>query len=139
MKKIAPRVLLSTVWIFLSVNYIYCDIINNMDSDLIRILLDGGPLLGMPLDQKFFLMTAVFMEIPFSMILLARVLNYRWNRWANIIAGTIMTLAQSASLFVGELDMHYTFYSVIEIAAAAFIVWYAWKWKAVERGPARAA
>jgi len=69
------------------------------------------------------------MEIPFVMILLSRILNYRANRLANIIAGIIMTAAQFASLFVGSSELHYTFYSVIEISGTLFIVWYALKWK----------
>ena len=123
------KVLLSTLWIFLTANYIFCDLINNMESETLKLLIDGGPLLGRPIDQEFLLFTAIFMEIPFSMILLSRVLNFSWNRRANIIAGSIMALAQSASMFVGEATLHYTFYSVIEICSAVFIVWYAWTWK----------
>jgi threonine/homoserine/homoserine lactone efflux protein len=39
-----------------------------------------------------------------------------------------MTVVQVASLFVAVPTMYYAFFSVIEIAATAFIVWSAWKW-----------
>lgn len=126
------KVILSTIWIFLTVNYIFCDVLSHMSPEFLRLLLEDGELLGSPVDQKFLLLAAIFMEIPFVMILLSRVLSYRANRLANIIAGSIMSAAQIGSLFVGSSELHYTFYSIIEIGGTAFIVWYAWKWRNTE-------
>jgi threonine/homoserine/homoserine lactone efflux protein len=69
------------------------------------------------------------MMIPISMVLLSRLLKYRVNRWANIIAGTIMTVALILTLFVAVPTIYYAFFSVIEIACTAVIVWYAWNWR----------
>jgi hypothetical protein len=122
------KAILSTLWIFVTANYIICDVFSNMDPAFLNELLDNKELLGLPVDQKFLLLSAIFMEIPIAMILLSRVLKYRVNRWANIIAGTIMTLAQTSSLFVGPPTLHYTFYSIIEISCTLFIIGYSWKW-----------
>ena len=55
------------------------------------------------------------------------------KRWANVVAGTITTAVQLLSLFVGSSPtMYYTFFSIIEIAATAIIVWLAWKWRSPE-------
>ena len=51
------------------------------------------------------------------------------NRVINMIAGSLMTLVQIGSLFIGTPEYHYFFYSIIEIATTAFIVVYAWKWR----------
>jgi hypothetical protein len=61
------------------------------------------------------------------MVLLSRVLPYRANRWANIIAAVIQTAAVAFSL-TGPLywNLFYVFFSTIEIACTVFIVWYAW-------------
>ena len=75
------------------------------------------------------------MEIPIAMVLLSRVLKYRANRWANIIAGTIMTVALILTLFVAVPTLYYVFFSVIEITCTAVIVWYAWKWRNPESNP----
>ncbi len=41
-----------------------------------------------------------------------------------------MTLVQIATLFVGTSAMYYTYFSIIEIATTATIVWIAFKkWK----------
>lgn len=126
------KVILSTLWVFVTVNYIFCDVLSHMSPEFLRMLLEDGELLGSPVNQKFLFYSAIFMEIPFAMILLSRILNYRANRIANIIAACIMSAAQIASLFVGTSELHYTFYSVIEISCTVFIVWYAWKWRNTE-------
>ena len=78
--------------------------------------------------QGFLLGASVLMEIPIAMVLLSRILKYRAGRLANIIAGTIMTAVQLVTLFVGTPTMYYVFFSAVEIACTALIVWYAWKW-----------
>lgn len=72
---------------------------------------------------------AVLMETAIAMVLLARILNYRANRWANIIAGVLHTLAVVWSVFGGTSPaLYYIFFATMEIACTSFIVWYAWKW-----------
>jgi len=66
------------------------------------------------------------MEIPIAMVLLSRVLNYKANRWTNVIAGVIMTVIQTLTLFAVKPTLYYAFFSVIEIASTAAIVWLAW-------------
>jgi hypothetical protein len=88
-----------------------------------------GSVGGIKVTQEFLLGASVLMEISMSMVLLSRVLSYRANRLANIIAGTIMTLVQISSLFFGtKPTSYYIFFSAIEISTTAFIVWYAYKW-----------
>lgn len=124
------KIILFTLWVFVIANYIYCDILSHMNPEFIKILVEGGQFPDLPpITEKFLLWSAFFIEIPISMILLSRVLNYKANRIANIIAGSIMTIAQTGTLFIGTAELHYIFFSVIEIATTAFIVVYAWKWK----------
>jgi hypothetical protein len=68
------------------------------------------------------------MEIPIAMVLLSRMLKYRPNRWANVIAGAFMAVVQASTLFVGTTTVYYVFFSAIEIACLLFIVWTAWRW-----------
>lgn len=119
--------LLSTLWIFVTINYLYCDLITLMDAEKLKQFLTGT-VGGMQFTQGFLLGAAVLMEIPIGMIFLSRVLKYKANRWANLIAGTVMTVVQTASLFTGTPSPFYLFFSIIEIACTLFIVWRAWKW-----------
>ncbi len=124
------KAILSTLWIFVTANYIFCDLLSNMEPEFLKVLMEGGEVVGsQPITQEFLLGTAIFMEIPFVMIILSRVLKYGVNRWMNVITGTIMTLVQIGSFFVGPPTLHYIFYSVVEIACTLIIIWYAGTWR----------
>ncbi|MBI5962109.1 MAG: hypothetical protein HY863_01430 [Chloroflexi bacterium] len=122
------KVLLSTIWIFVVFNYLYCDVVSLMDAGLLKQYLVGN-VGGMELTEGFLLGGAILMEISISMVLLSRVLKYKANRWANSIAGIITTVVQSLTLFAGAPTMYYLFFSIIEIASTALIVWLAWNWR----------
>jgi len=123
------KTVLSTLWIFLAANYIYCDVLSHMEPAAMRELITGT-LGSIQVTQVFLLSAAILMEIPFAMILLARVLPYRANRWANILAGAIMALVQVGTMGMGTPPtLHYLFYSAIEVACDLFVVWYAWTWR----------
>lgn len=129
------RARLSTLWIFVLLNYLYCDIVGLMDSGLLRQFLTGK-VGGMQISQGFLLGASVLMEIPIAMVVLSRLLERRTNRWANIAAGTIMTVVQTATLLTGAPTGYYTFFSAIEISCTALIVWIAWTWRAAVTAPA---
>ena len=129
------KVKLSTLWIFVMFNYLYCDIMGLMDPELLKQYMTGN-VGGIQITQEFFLGAAILMEIPIAMVLLSRIFNYRANRRANIIAGTIMTVVQFSTLFFGSSPtIYYVFFSIIEISCTSLIVWYAWKWTNSEGSP----
>lgn len=129
------KVKLSTLWIFVMFNYLYCDVLGLMDPELLKQILTGN--LGfVEITEEFLLGAAILMEIPIAMVLLSRILNYRANRWANIIAGSIKTIVMIFTMFLGEgPTMYYLFFGVIEIVTTSLIVWYAWKWTDPEVAP----
>jgi hypothetical protein len=123
------RVRLSTLWIFATVNYLYCDVMALMDPLLLKQFLAGSAG-GFTVTPGFLLGAAVLMEIPMAMILLSRVLKYRANRWANLIAGMIMTAVQCLSVFFGTSPtVYYVFFSIIEIASTLLIFWFSLRWR----------
>jgi hypothetical protein len=120
--KMDRKVILSTLWIFALFNYIYADVFS---------LFFNPEVLGetMTMTEGSVLGFAVLMETAIVMVLLSRVLKYRANRWANIIAGVIHTAAVFLSMFVGTPPTpFYIFFASIEIVCTLFIVWYAWTW-----------
>lgn len=126
------KMMLSTLWIFVTLNYLYCDVLGLTDHEQLKQYLTGT-VNGLDMTQGFLLGAAILMEIPIAMVLLARVLRYRANRWANVVAGALMTAVQVVTLFVGSATVYYVFFSVVEIATTAFIAWYAWTWTAPYR------
>lgn len=122
------KAILSTLWIFAVLNYLYCDVLSLMDANLLKQFLTGT-VGGMQMTQGFLLGASILMEISISMVLLSRILKYRLNRLFNIIAGIITTVVQIATLLMGKPTMYYLFFSIMEITCTAFIVWYSWTWR----------
>ncbi|MFI6323972.1 DUF6326 family protein [Nonomuraea sp. NPDC050556] len=122
---------LSTLWVFALFNYLYCDIVGLMDSGLLKQYLTGH-VGGLDISSGFLLGAAVLMEIPIAMIVVSRLAGPRTARLLNLAAGVLMTVVQSATLFMGTPTTYYVFFSVIEIACTAYITWCAWKWHITE-------
>jgi hypothetical protein len=80
--------------------------------------------------------SAVMMEIPIAMIVACRLLPLRANRWANVIAGSFMTLVNGFLTFVAPLTglgqppayPEYLFFAAIETVCTSVIVWQAATW-----------
>ena len=116
------RVILSTLWIFAVLNYIYADVFTVFfDPNALEATLAFG--------EGAVLAFSVLMETAIVMVLLSRVLRYGANRWANIIAGVVNTVAVAVSTFVDTPAPYYAFFAIIEIACTVFIIWYAWTWR----------
>jgi hypothetical protein len=115
--------LLSSLWLFAMLTYTYGDVVTLMDP------IKHGTI---QLTEGFLLGGSIYMMIPISMVLLSRILKYRVSRWASIIAGTIMTITLTLTLFVAVPTTYYAFFTAIEIACTALIVWYAWTWRNTE-------
>jgi hypothetical protein len=127
------RVILSTLWIFVTLNYLYCDVISLMSAELLNALLTGVAG-GLEMNEQTLLAAGIIMEVSIAMVLLSRVLKYKSNRIANIIAGIIKTLIMVGTLLMGGPSLHYMFFATIEIATTLFIVWYAWTWRLEQTG-----
>jgi len=121
------KVFLSTLWIFLTANYIFCDVFTLFYPESLNQLI-AGEMGGMEITQIFLLSFAVLMELTMVMIILSRILSYKLNRLSNIVVGLIMTFIQAATLFSDDNTLHYIFFSCVEIGTTVFIVYYAWKW-----------
>src|SRR5246127_4325026 len=126
---------LSLFWIFALLNYLYADVVA-----LFAIV--GSPnLADSPhLPPWALLGSAVLMEIPIAMIVACRLLPFRANRLANIIASAILTLVNGFLTFVPPLAgwgrppalPEYLFFATIETVCTSLIVWKAWTWSGVE-------
>ena len=116
------KVVLSTLWIFAMLNYLYADVFTlffNPTAQKETLAMPQGPVM----------VFAILMETAIVMVLLSRILKYRANRWANIAAGIFHTAFVSWSLFGETQPLFYMFFASIEIVCTLFITWYSWKWR----------
>ena len=122
---------LSTLWIFVMLNMIFADIFSFMYPGALEQIMTGNAE-QIQITPEFLLVAAVMTEIPIAMVLLSRVLGYRPNRIANIIA------AGFTILFViggGSMTPTYVFFATIEIACLLYIIWFVWRWRNLATNP----
>jgi hypothetical protein len=122
---------LSLLWLFALLNYLYADVFALwyiIGSRNFHVHLPPWVLMG----------SAVLMEIPIAMILLCRLLPFRANRLANIVAGVIETVVNGSVTFipplVGAGDRipalpEYLFFATIETVCTLIIIRQAWTWE----------
>jgi hypothetical protein len=124
---IDPRVKLSLLWIFVVLNIAYADILSLMDStSAIRKVMEGAPLPAGGL-----IAGAILMETAIAMVILSWLLNYKVNRWVNIVIGVLNILA----IVTGGHGPYYMFFATVEVACILLIIWFAWKWVSPEVKP----
>ncbi len=110
----------STLWIIVMFNIVMADIFGfamdkmaGPNTEVFQV-----PMIGM-------LIFAMVQELPIAMIFLSRVLNYRVNRYSNII----FSLITIAYVIGGRTDnMVYYFFAAVEVVCLLSIIWSAWKW-----------
>jgi len=125
---------LSVLWIFALLNYLYADVLGLW-------AMAGSRHPFEPLPPWALMGSAVLMEIPIAMILACRLLPFRANRLANIIAAAIETLVNGFLTFVLPLTNGafrdpvypaYVFFATIETVCTSFIIWRAWTWSGLK-------
>jgi hypothetical protein len=123
------RLKYSSLWAFASLNYIYADLFGVMDVNLLTQY-QTGTVNGVAITPEFLTFAAAYMQLPLANVFLPHIIkNDKVLRWVQIVSGSIATLVQASSLFVGEPSPHYILFSAIEIGATAYITFDAIKWK----------
>lgn len=116
---------LSTLWIFALLNVIFRDIHEFFRPGMLDEVLTGV-VNGVIMTEEMLLVAGILLEIPILMVILSRVLTYRWNRWANLIAPVLTVFAVVAN-GVNDLDDMW-FIGVVTITLLV-IMWTAWRWR----------
>lgn len=124
--KMDTRVLLSTLWIVVMINMLMADVLSLFVPGAMDELVRSA---GETPIAQLMLGAAIIMEIAIAMIILARVLPHRVNRWANIITSLLMIVFVIAG---GSSYPHYIFIASVEVICLLLIIWNAWKWTGAE-------
>lgn len=125
---------LSAAWVFVLLNVVFRDLHDLFRPGLLQEMM-SGVVNGVQLTEETLLLAGVVLEIPIAMVLLSRLLAYRVNRWANIIAGVVTIPLLLTS---GPKDLDDVWFLAIDVITLLLIVWFAWRWRGADPSPARA-
>ena len=124
------RTLYSGLWAYASLNYLYADLMGMMDSHMLNQYLTGE-VEGLKMTPQFLTVAGAFMQIPLANVALPHLIkNDKMLKRVQIVSGTIMTLVQTSTLFIGKPSPYYALLSGFEIATTSFITIDAIRWKA---------
>ena len=115
---------LSTLWIFVFLNVIFRDIHEFFRPGFLEEIMTGT-VNGAQMTEGMLLVAGILLEIPIAMVILSRVLDYRLNRWANVI---VPALTVGFIFSNGVTDLDDIFFTTVEAATLALIAWTAWRW-----------
>ena len=117
---------LSTLWVFVTMNYLYCDLMGLMDSNILSQYLQGT-VEGLSITPTFLLYAGILMELPIAMILFSKILNPKLNIRFNLFASSLKTIVMILTLFIGTSTNYYLFFATIEIGTTIFIFNFTWR------------
>lgn len=123
MDRLEKKALLSTLWVFVLLNFIFRDIHEFGKAETIERVLTGT-YNGQVLTEGMFLIGGIMIEIPIAMVLMSRVLPVAANRWANMVAAPLWGL----TLIGMAADLDDYFHFTLIVVALGIIVWQARGW-----------
>ena len=115
--------IISKLWTLLTVNYIFCDVLSLYHGPTLQELL-SGKMGGVEFTEPFLLIFSILMEIPMLMIVLCMFLKNKSFKWVNIGVSLFMLVIQIGSLVTGTNQLHYLFFSTIEIMILILIIYF---------------
>ena len=125
-----PRLVLSILWVFIILTFFARDIHELGRPGMLEQMM-SGTIDGVVVTEMLMLIGGVMIEIPILMTVLALLLPYGINRWANIGVG-FLTMAMIVAMNT-KPDLDNVFFMSIQLIALADIVWIAWRWRASTR------
>lgn len=123
------RIVLSGLWIAMLFTFAYVDIFGFWRADVIKGALEATvPGAGFAINQRFLILTTLYVVIPILMVVASLLLPWSANRLANRVLPVVYVLTIVGSM-VGETWMYYVLGSVIEIALLAVVFITAHRWR----------
>jgi hypothetical protein len=129
-QKADPRLLLSSLWVFIILNFFARDIHELGRPGMLEQMMSGS-IDGVVITEMLMLLGGIMIEIPILMTILALLLPYGINRWTNISVG-LLTMAMIVAMNL-KPDLDNVFFMSIQLIALIAIVGIASRWQAPER------
>lgn len=115
------RVILSGLWVALMLTYLLGDVLRVFAGDF-----TPGQIDGKRVSSSMWMVAAVVMLIPITMLVLSLTVPYPAIRWITIVAAIFLVLFNLAGLpYEGAYD---NFLIVVGFIFNGATVWYAWTW-----------
>jgi len=113
---------LAAIWIALMLTYLLGDVMRIFSGDFVP-----GEMVGAQTSQGLYLGMAVLFVMPIIMVFLSLTLNYKTNRWMNLILAILFFVINLIGL-PGYPSYYDQFLIVVGLGFNLLTIWHAWKW-----------
>ena len=116
------KIILSASWVAVMLTYLLGDVLRIYAGDF-----KAGEIGGRKISQNLLLGISILMAVPIIMVFLTLTLNYRVDRWVNIIAAVIFFAFNLIGLptYRSNYDR---FLIVVGLGFNVLTIIYAWQW-----------
>jgi hypothetical protein len=115
------RFIMSGLWVALMLTYLLGDVLRIFAGDF-----ESGEMAGQRANQWMWVLAAVVMLIPITMLVLSLTISYPAIRWINIGASVFLVLFNLVGLpYPGLYD---NLLIGVGFVFNGLIIWYAWTW-----------
>lgn len=124
----SPRLVLTSLWTTLMFVFAYVDIFGFWRADLLKSALAGTvPNVGFTIDQRFLVLTTLYVLLPSLMVAASTLLTRRILRPLTIVLAG-MYAASIVVACIGETWVYFLLGSAVEIVLLFIVMWVAWRW-----------
>ena len=116
------RIKLSALWVALMLTYLLGDVMRIFSGDFVP-----GEMVGAQTSQGYIWAWQYFFVMPIIMVFLSLTLNYKINRWMNIILAILFFIINLIGL-PGYPSYYDQFLIVVGLGFNLVTIWQAWKW-----------
>ncbi|MFN8192244.1 MAG: DUF6326 family protein [Nocardioidaceae bacterium] len=125
------KVVLSGLWVAIMFVFAYVDIFGFWRADVIKGALDGAvPGVGFEINQRFLILTTLYVLIPSLMVLASLVLPARVNRVTQLVVAPLY-LVSIVIACLEETWVYFLMGSAVEVLLLGVTTWLAWSWPRV--------
>ena len=119
------KIKLSALWIARMLTGIQGDVLRFYEAGMLENIINGTTVI--PMTNELLAAMGAMMMLPILMVFLSVQLDYKLNRWLNIIVALFFIVFDGMG-FIVPRPLYENVFGIGYILFCALIVWFAWKW-----------
>lgn len=120
------KIKISVLWVARMLTGIQGDVLRFYEAGMLENIINGTTVI--PMTNELLAAMGAMMMLPILMVFLSLQLDYKLNRWLNIIIALFFIVFDGMG-FIVPRPLYENVFGIGYVLFSALIVWFAWKWK----------
>lgn len=119
------KIKISVLWVARMLTGIQGDVLRFYEAGMLENIINGTTVI--PMTNELLAAMGAMMMLPILMVFLSVQLDYKLNRWLNIIVALFFIVFDGMG-FIVPRPLYENVFGIGYVLFCALIVWFAWKW-----------